>query len=273
MKKIFLLIMACFLITGSRSGFSQESPLDIIHKKDGSHMILIPGGNFEYGMDKKDRERVLRFLSNALLPIFDLEFPKQTQFLPPYYIDKYEITNRQYNKFIKETGHRKPRFLSSKIFNKSDQPVVGIGWSDAEAYAKWAGKRLPSEEEWEKASRGIDGRIWPWGNQPSGKKYNGRIQGYYSPVKVGSYPSGASPYGVMDMAGNVYEMTTGIWGKAGRAMRGGCYLNSGAYTRTMFRWAPDDEENGVPWLGFRCVMDVKDVKKIDTPSVITPHPK
>lgn len=235
-------------------------PKEITCSKDNSPMVLIPAGYFIYGINKKTRDSLLKSLSNAILPLFDLEFKKATKYLPSYYIDKYEVTNRQYAEFIKATGHRTPKFMFSPMFNDPDQPVVGVGWDDARAYAKWAGKRLPSEEEWEKAARGTDGRFWPWGNKATGQNYNGKARGIYAPVRVGSYPSGGSPYGAMDMAGNVYEMTTGTWGESEKAMRGGSFLNSGAYARTMFRWAPDDSVNGASWLGFRCVLDTSNVR-------------
>ncbi len=224
-------------------------------------MILIPAGSFIYGINIVTRDSILEALSHDKLPIFERRFPEQIKSLPSFYIDKYEVTNNQYAKFLKESGYqRKPRYLSNRLYNQPDQPAVGVSWSDAAAYARWAGKRLPTEEEWEKSARGTDGRIWPWGNEPSGKNYNGRVAGNFKPVAVGSYPKGASPYGVMDMAGNVYEMTTGVWRGNGRAMRGGSYLNTGAYTRTTFRWATSEEENGAEYLGFRCVMDTTMIK-------------
>lgn len=232
-----------------------QLPQKITTKKDSSQMILIPAGSFIYGIDKLKRDSLLEVLSNAILPIFDLEFTKQTKHLPSYYIDKFEVTNMQYAKFLDETDHPKPRYWSNRLYNQLRQPVVGVTWADAFAYAKWAGKRLPNEEEWEKAARGNDGRIWPWGNIPDGKKYNGKMEGNLTPIDVGSYPEGSSPYGVMDMAGNVYEMTTGFWGNKGRAMRGGCYLNAGAYTRTMYRWTTSEEKRGAEYFGFRCVAD------------------
>lgn len=239
----------------------------IISRKDSGPMILIPGGAFIYGNNDSQRDSILDELSTAHLRIFDYEFDeRRIENLPSYYIDKYEVTNGQYARFMEETGHRQPAYWNSRLYGSPKQPVVGVGWADAEAYAKWAGKRLPSEEEWEKAARGEDGRIWPWGNEPSGAKYNGSRQGYFAPVEVGSFEEGASPYGVMDMAGNVYEMTTGEWAGSGRAMRGGCFLNAGAYTRTTFRWAPDDEINGANWLGFRCVMDTTTVKTMARPA-------
>ncbi len=232
-----------------------ELPPAVISVRDHADMVLIPAGPFVYGLGERARDSVIDALSTAHLAIFNLEFERHTVELPSFYMDKYEVTNAHYAVFMKETGHRKPKYWTSRLYSRPNQPVVGIGWDDAQAYAAWAGKRLPSEEEWEKAARGTDGRIWPWGNEPSSDKYNGSMQGNYAPVEVGSFPQGASPYGVMDMAGNVYEMTTGKWGSTGRAMRGGSYLNAGAYTRTMFRWAPDDDTSGAAWLGFRCVMD------------------
>jgi len=238
------------------AGVRPRLPGEIRTINDDAPMVLIPAGAFIYGISKTTKDSILKTLSTAKLPIFELELRKQTKFLPSYYIDKFEITNQQYAKFLEETDYpREPRYWLNRLYNQPNQPVVGVTWPDAEAYAKWAGKRLPSEEEWEKAARGTDGRIWPWGNKPTGKNYNGRVSGNLMPVAVGSYPRGASPYGVMDMAGNVYEMTTGYWGEGGKAIRGGSYLNGGAYTRTTFRWATSEERNGVEYLGFRCVMD------------------
>ncbi|MCP4410448.1 MAG: formylglycine-generating enzyme family protein, partial [Gammaproteobacteria bacterium] len=174
------------------------------------------------------------------------------------YIDKYEVTNAQYGAFLRETGRAEPSFWHSKVYSDPKQPVVGVSWDDAVAYAEWTGKRLPTEEEWEKAARGTDGFFWPWGNEPSAGKYNGAAQRNYKPMDVGSFKAGASPYGVMDMAGNVYELTTGKWVNGRLAMRGGSYLNGGAHTRTMFRWALKGER-GVEFLGFRCVLDVERV--------------
>lgn len=232
-----------------------DLPPVIISTVDSSTMILIPAGEFIYGISKSQRTQVLNMLKNAPLPLFDKEFPEQIKKLASYYIDKYEVTNQQYERFTRATGYRTPRLRSSRLYNRQNQPVVGIGWADAEAYSRWAGKRLPTEEEWEKAARGMNGNIWPWGNEPSGEKYNGKSQGNYLPLEVGMFPDGASPFGVMDMAGNVYEMTTGQWSGDSRVMRGGSYLNAGAYTRTTFRWATEDEVNGAEYLGFRCVMD------------------
>ncbi|MCL4557508.1 MAG: formylglycine-generating enzyme family protein [Deltaproteobacteria bacterium] len=140
----------------------------------------------------------------------DDEKPYHRVYLDAYYIDKYPVTNEQYFKFCEETGHEYPSYLLKGIFSKRPflpenirrDPVVNVIWEDANAYCKWAGKRLPTEAQWEKAARGMDGRIYPWGNEWDASKAWFNQQ---STCAVGSYPQGASPYGVMDMAGNVWN--------------------------------------------------------------------
>jgi len=152
-----------------------------------------------------------------------------------YYIDKYEVTNAQYGKFMQATGHKKPKYWDDSKYNQTNQPVVGVNWHDAAAFAKWAGKRLPTEAEWEKAAGGEDGRKYPWGDgwdgrllnfadnnsdelsgeylDEKGKKNTWTItwavksvdDGYGYTAPVGSYEEGKSPYGCYDMAGNVWE--------------------------------------------------------------------
>jgi len=233
-------------------------------KKDNADMILIPSGPFVYGVDQKEVKRIVIALKSPMAEIYRAEEPKTTKNIESFYIDKYEVTNEQYSRFVRETSHREPRYSRYPQLNGSRQPVVGVGWADAKAYCGWAGKRLPSEEEWEKAARGTDGRTWPWGNQPDDARYNGRKRANYAPVNVGSFPSGDSPYGVSDMAGNVWEMTDGTWKDSSKAMRGGSFLNPIADVRTTVRWAASDQDRGANWLGFRCVMDVANVKQFAT---------
>ncbi len=231
-------------------------------RKDDGEMILIPAGPFTYGVTQKEVRRIVISLKAPMAEIYRTEVPKVTKNLESFYIDRFEVTNEQYSRFVRETNHRAPRYLRYPQLNGSRQPVVGVGWGDAQAYCSWAGKRLPSEEEWEKAARGSDGRTWPWGNQPDPSRYNGRKQANYAPVNVGSFPSGDSPYGLSDMAGNVWEMTSGTWKGSAKAMRGGSFLNPVGDVRVTVRWAASDEDRGANWLGFRCVMDVGNAKQV-----------
>jgi len=162
--------------------------------KELGKMIEIPAGSFTMGTD---RERS------------DLQdHPRHVVKLLAYRIDKYPVTNAQYARFVAATGYRSP--LNWKNGHMPDgtamQPVTMVSWFDARNYAKWAGKRLPTEAEWEKAARGTDGRRWPWGNTMAAN----RLNTYYSvgsTTDVTKYPDGASPFGVMEMAGNVSEWT------------------------------------------------------------------
>jgi iron(II)-dependent oxidoreductase len=157
-------------------------------------MVVIPEGDFLVGTNRTRSA--------------DQDQPQRRVHLPAYRIDKYPVTNAQYARFVAATGHRPPLGWNNGKFRKGQElhPVTLVSWYDAAAYAQWAGKRLPTELEWEKAARGTDGRRWPWGD---GMDVS-RLNTYYnvgSTTEVTAYPNGASPYGVMDMAGNVSEWT------------------------------------------------------------------
>lgn len=157
-------------------------------------MVLVPAGDALLGSDDPDTDEERR--------------PQQRRYLPAFYIDRLEVTNAQFK-----------RFKPSHPFPKGEEnlPATEVLYADAEAYAKWAGKRLPTEDEWEKAARGTDGRRFPWGNVWDKKKVAARAKrttktacGFYSRVRnVGSVPAGASPYGCLDMAGNAWEWVQG----------------------------------------------------------------
>jgi iron(II)-dependent oxidoreductase len=134
------------------------------------------------------------------------DHPQHSVRLPEYRIDKYLVTNAQYARFLAETGHRPPSTWKGGRIPDGQllYPVTLVNWYDARSYAQWAGKRLPTEAEWEKAARGGDGRRWPWGNAMDPK----RLNTYYnvgSASNVDTYKEGVSPFGVFDMAGNVSE--------------------------------------------------------------------
>jgi formylglycine-generating enzyme len=173
--------------------------------KDGAPMILVPAGSFPMGVPKGDRDGGRD------------EYPRHEVMLDNYYIDTYEVTHGRYAEFVKATGHRTPenpkypkRTLWSDHLSDSlsERPVINVDWQDADAYCRWAGKRLPTEAEWEKAARGTDDRRFPWGNvEPTHKhlNFNQQWQGEKTLMPVGSYEAGKSPFGAYDMAGNVWE--------------------------------------------------------------------
>ncbi len=166
-------------------------------------------------------------------------------------IDKYEVTIGEYNTFIKETNRSAPWSAYSE--DMKDYPVTGVTWSDAQAYCTWAGKRLPASVEWEKAARGVDGFIYPWGDGWRDGYANTKEANTGGTKQVGSYPDGASPFGVQDMAGNVWEWVEDWTGadQAQKVIRGGAWsaINTWAQTFTV-NGSPPMRTNSST--GFRC---------------------
>lgn len=177
--------------------------------------------------------------------------------LPEFRIAAYPVTNTDYSRFIEATGHRRPehwRLDGSYPTELARHPVVFVSWEDAAAYAGWAGGRLPSEAEWEKAARGVDGRLYPWGNEFIAENCNTSESGTDGTRPVDAHPGGASPYGVMDMAGNVWEWTTSPYeaDQQWRILKGGAWDYKGLKdTRCAFRvYFRPTFRNGA--VGFRC---------------------
>lgn len=212
--------------------------------------MYIPGGEFILGSDTGNED----------------ETPQQTIFIDAFNIDIYPVTNAQYKEFVDATGHAPPRHWENGTYPEgtADHPVTWVTWYDAQAYAEWAGKRLPTEFEWEKAARGTDGRIYPWGNEFDPSKCNSRESGLKGTSPVGSYPEGVSPYGVFDMAGNVWEWTAdwykayrgsiyelGRYGERYKVLRGGSWYDGQDSVRTTTRKSFDPNQ-GFSTIGFRC---------------------
>jgi len=196
--------------------------------------------------------------------------------VPTFYIDKTEVTNEQFKKFMDATNYQ-PKFPEKFLHhwkngtypkNKAQHPVVWVSVKDAKAYASWAGKRLPTEAEWQKAAQSTDGRDWPWGNVYDPNKTNVDSK---DTRPVGSYPAGASPYGCLDMVGNVWEWTDSVesdgyhyfsWIRGGSyffAKGSRWYMQGGPvpnYQRAKY-WMMTPALNRSSSIGFRCVKDVK----------------
>ncbi|MBI4552620.1 MAG: SUMF1/EgtB/PvdO family nonheme iron enzyme [Candidatus Latescibacteria bacterium] len=220
-------------------------------------MVYVPAGPFWMGGDSTNAD----------------ERPFHQVSTEAFYVDRYEVTNAQYKRFLEATGHTPPRHWLNGEYppGEARYPVVGVSWYDADAYAKWAGKRLPSEAEWEKAARGTDGRLYPWGDEfrPERLNVGGNEDSYETTSPVGSFPEGVSPYGVLDMGGNVWEWTTDwygpypgnltpnpAYGEQYRVIRGGSWMNYDLNTRASNRgkYYPSDTSL---LLGFRCAREPK----------------
>lgn len=230
-------------------------PQSIVAPIDGAEMVLVPGGSFIMGITAEELRQVF-LLDQRETPVFLTEMPARSVHVEPFFIDRYPVTNYQYRRFVAETGHRAPWLWDDPRWNGSMQPVVGVGWEDARAYARWAGKSLPTEEQWEKAARGTDGRWWAWGDEFLPNHCNSREYGLGRTSEIGIFDDGVSPYGCYDMCGNVWEMCEGTWQEDHPPMRGGCFLGSATFVRVTCRWTPEDPLNGAHWLGFRCVKEV-----------------
>jgi iron(II)-dependent oxidoreductase len=251
------------------SGFRQEAfagPPD---------MVIIPGGKFLMRVEYRWREGLT--LDTLVMDDAGVRYRSIIEVeIPSFYMDKTEVTNSQFKQFLDATGYR-PKWPDNFLKHwkngtypdgKERHPVVWISLEDAKAYAKWAGKRLPTEEEWQKAAQGTDGRAWPWGNVFDPAKAN-----MDSPdtQPVGSFPQGASPYGCLDMAGNVWEWTDSFatdgyhdfsWLRGGSFflakgslwyMQGGPIAN---YQRVKF-WMMTPALNRCGTVGFRCAKDAR----------------
>ncbi len=278
---IIIPIFALILLLLTLPGCSRRK-----RNTDGSDMVLISDGLFGMGNSSKSASSD--------------QIPAHQVFLDSYYIDKHEVTFQEYEKFIQAGGYQKREFwtedgwkfirqnqiagylvmgqkgaemLVQKLYNAPDQPVIGVSWYEADAYSRWAGKRLPTEAEWEKAARGPKGFLYPWGNEMNFANISYRVTNGKRTVPVGSFPSGASPYGVMDMAGNVWEWCSDWYDETyyakspsknpqgpvsgtHRVLRGGAWGSNRMQLQSTYRYYDQPTYRGFN-VGFRCVKDAK----------------
>jgi formylglycine-generating enzyme required for sulfatase activity len=227
--------------------------------KDGAPMVLVPAGEFTMGSEQGD----------------DDEQPVHHVVLDSFYLDTFEVTNGRFAKFVAAIQSEPPWGFADQEtpVAQAERPVRWVNWLEATGYCLWVGKRLPTEAEWEKAARGTDGRTYPWGNEPPTAAHAvfGLKEGDETVSPIGTRDAGHSPYGVHDLAGNLYEWVTDWYDDAfytqnspsnprgpgegtAKVQRGGSYINSPYRLRSAFRTKGDPTEHD-PHVGFRCAQD------------------
>jgi formylglycine-generating enzyme required for sulfatase activity len=250
-------------------------------------MVFVPAGEFRMGRNlEKDPLVKEPDVGDAVFEgayAVGYSGPEHVIPQPDFYIAKTPVTHAQYAAFLQDTDFARPKRWRSNMppKGKEDLPIVYVSWHDAVAYCRWlvecTGKpyRLPTEPEWEKAARGTDGRIYPWGDGWDSERCNTAEAQVNKITPVGAFPQGASPYGVLDMAGNVWEWTSSLWGKdwyrptytypydatdgrespgaddrVCRVLRGGSFAYTGGFARCAYRYKnfPQSVSDGI---GFR----------------------
>lgn len=246
-----------------RSPTIQTTQVTQVSNLDGMQLVYIPAGEFKMGAEEDDQDAS------------DFERPAHAVALSAFWIDQTEITNQMYAACVSDGGCEPPANRTSRTRDLyygepafAQYPVIYVNWEEADSYCRWAGRRLPTEAEWEKAARGLDGRIYPWGNFPPNTRLSNFGESLGDTSQVGSFPAGASPFGLFDMAGNVAEWVQD-WYSADyyavsvfrnpfgpdrgdfRLIRGGSWFHPMRSIRTTSRlWNYPDLRSDT--IGFRC---------------------
>lgn len=263
------LVLACVCLAARAQDAKPSQPpagFTIVHPKDGAEMVWVPPGHFRMGINADTAQKQAEQLGYKDYHEIAAEesFPERSVYVDGFYMDKHEVTFERWKKFVDANpGWRqeKPAPTWTGPALKPEQaklPIAEVTWRSAQQYANWAGKQLPTEAMWEKAARGTDGRWYPWGNDKPDPAKHGVLsldKALPGPQPVGSYPAGASPYGCLDMAGNVYEWTSewkepypnnpesaGEVGHQFAALRGGSFYHTRHTYRTAKRmgFKPDE---------------------------------
>ncbi|MFQ5646879.1 MAG: formylglycine-generating enzyme family protein [bacterium] len=274
-------------------------------------MVFVPAGWFYMGSKNEEIKLAMEIFRNdegmpAVESWFSDESPQHKVYLDAFYIDKYEVSNQEYKQFVNAGGYKNKNFWTEEgwnwlqekkatepdcwsydDFNRPEQPVVCVSWYEAGAYARWAGKRLPSEAEWEKAARGDDHRIFPWGNKAPKRDslylanyHPGKNQaedGYRFTAPAVSFSEGKSPYGAVNMAGNVWAWCSDWYGEKyysfsppknpqgpdkgeKKIVRGGAWLNFSVSIRSAYRSYVSPQLR-YSHIGIRCVRSASFLSK------------
>jgi formylglycine-generating enzyme required for sulfatase activity len=245
---IFLLLVLVFLPAACIGELQPEEAFPP------EEMVVVPAGWFWRGEEGGRR----------------VDRPRHKVYLDAFAIDRTEVTNTAFAKFVAAANYQTEGWDDRLAQTAPHKPVVGVLWRDADAYCRWADKRLPTEAEWEKAARGTDGRRYPWGDTWDATRCNTAESGRAGPLPVGGFPEGASPYGALDMAGNAAEWVadyfdfsdyanapdhnpTGPTRVSDHGLRGGSWASPAEQAQTFFR---DSSHSARPnfRVGFRCAL-------------------
>ena len=233
-----------------------------ISSADGMIQVFVPAGEFQMGTNEKNAQK---------------NRPVHGVSLPAFWIDQTEVSNAMYAECVEAGACSNPGGAANPFFGKAKydhHPVVFVSWNAADAYCRWAGQRLPTEAEWEKAARGTDGRIYPWGNDPPDERLANFDLNLGASLPVDRYPLGASPYGALNMAGNVREWVSdwfhefyyivspnenplGPPSGALKSLRGGSYLDGASEIRIFNRFSHEPLSGGIN-RGFRCASNAEE---------------
>jgi formylglycine-generating enzyme required for sulfatase activity len=252
-----------------------------ISQVDGMKLMCVPAGSFLMGAAVNDTQAG------------NNERPQHEVTLDAFWIDQTEVTNGQFEIFVNATHYvtdaekigtaevfngsswletkganwRQPRGPGSDLSGKKNHPVVQVSWNDSQAYCAWVVRKLPSEAQWEKAARGPEIRMYPWGNSAPEARFANYNLNVGGTTEVGKYPQGTSPYSVLDLSGNVQEWVWDWYGNYSvssqtnptgpnsgtiRVVRGGSWANGPVAIRSSNRYAGDSKERSVDDQGFRC---------------------
>lgn len=267
--KIYSVLLLSLIAAGVFSFLSSEEEIP-------AKMIKIPAGPFIMGSNDVPTEDEAQGELGNKKPFYLDEHPERTLSIGNFYLDRFEVTNEDYHRFVKERQRRPPPYWKGVPYPAGQAllPVVEVNWYEARDYCAWAGKRLPTEAEWEKAARGPNGNLYAWGNEFDETKGNVSAGSHGGIMMVGRFSGDRSVYNVYDLNGNVMEWVddwyqpfpgsdyaSDDFGQQFKVAKGDAFGESGHYALSIFSRLPYRQnvkpETRLPFLGFRCAKDLK----------------